>query len=131
MGGGGGVVRCDAVVVSRHAGGYYYVSSTHVCCFCRTGGGVSVFTAAHPLGPWSSGAIDIGCDGHTNSSQHFNPEGCRSSVGFMSSNSAFPGMGWSGAQQNGVYEIQTASGPQLIWTGDRWYSSEDSLKGHE
>jgi beta-xylosidase len=73
--------------------GYYYVMSTHVCCFCRTGGGVSVFTAAHPLGPWSSTAVDIGCDGHTNATQRFNPETCRSSVGFMTNNSAFPGKG--------------------------------------
>ena len=49
----------------------------------------------------------------------------------MSNNTAFPGMGWSGAQQNSVHQIQTASGPQLIWTGDRWYSALDSLKGHD
>ena len=53
--------------------------------------------------------------------QAFNPESCHSSVGFMTNNSAFPGIAWSGAQQNGVYQIETTAGPQLIWTGDRWY----------
>ena len=115
--------------------GYYFVTSTHVCCFCRTGGGVSVFTAAHPLGPWSSRAYDIGCKGHNASDssgkQTFNPESCPSSVGFMTNNSAFPTLGWSGAQQNGVHRVNTTSGPQLIWTGDRWYSALDGLKGHD
>ena len=39
--------------------------------------------------------------------QAFNPESCHSSVGFMTNNSAFPGIAWSGAQQNGVYQIET------------------------
>lgn len=31
----------------------------------------------------------------------------------------------------GVHEIMTSTGPQLIWTGDRWYSADDALKGHD
>ena len=114
------------------------------------GGGVSVFVSANPLGPFSPTAYDIGCNrssssrrrgsstGFGGSGAHphdttpaANPETCASSVGFFSNSSAFPAMGWSGAQQNGVHEVLTAHGRQLLWTGDRWYSAPDALKGHD
>jgi hypothetical protein len=115
--------------------GYYYVLSTHVCCFCRHGGGVSVFTAAHPLGPWSSRAYDVGCQGNSKGDKSYpyaiDVENCPSSVGYMTNNSATQSVSWSGAQQNGVHTIVTTSGPRLIWSGDRWYSADDALKGHD
>ena len=60
----------------NEAAGYFYALITHVCCFCRQGGGVSVFTAAHPLGPFSPVAYDIGCANKTS-----DVDGCSSSVG--------------------------------------------------
>ena len=108
--------------------GFYYALITHVCCFCRQGGGVSVFTAAHPLGPWSDVAYDIGCQNRSS-----DVDGCWSSVGeFNTPACGGQGYSWSGAQQNNVFAVSTAAGPPLwVWTGDRWYSSPDAMKGHD
>ncbi len=108
-------------------GGFYYALLTHVCCFCRQGGGVSVFTAAQPLGPWSPVAYDIGCQNRST-----NVEECTSSVGeFGVPAAGGQGYSWSGAQQNNVFEVATAAGPLMVWTGDRWYSAADAMKGHD
>jgi hypothetical protein len=108
--------------------GFYYALITHVCCFCRQGGGVSVFTAASsPLGPWSSVAYDIGCQNRS-----ADVDGCSSSVGeFGEPACGGQGYSWSGAQQNNVFAVATATGPLWVWTGDRWYSAPDAMKGHD
>ena len=33
--------------------GVYYAVFGHCCCFCMQGSGLFVYTASHPLGPWS------------------------------------------------------------------------------
>ena len=108
------------------SGGFYFALITHVCCFCRQGGGVSVFTAEHPLGPWSGEAYDIGCANGTA------VDGCSSSVGEWNVPACGgQGYSWSGAQQNNVFAASTAAGTLWIWTADRWYSSPDAIKGHD
>jgi hypothetical protein len=67
---------------------------------------LTVFTAQHPLGPWSARAYDIGCQGNRGGGKPSYPykvdvENCPSAVGFLSNNSAATDMSWSGAQQNG------------------------------
>jgi beta-xylosidase len=44
-------------------GGKYYLTTGHCCCFCFQGSGMIVYTAEHPLGPWSkqAGQADLGC----------------------------------------------------------------------
>ena len=38
----------------------------------------------------------------------------------------------SGAQGNFVIEMPLADGgAQYVWTGDRWYSAPDAMKGHD
>ena len=112
---------------NNESAGFYYALITHVCCFCRQGGGVSVFTAAHPLGPFSAVAYDIGCANRSS-----DVDGCSSSVGeFNVPACGGQGYSWSGAQQNSVFAASTAEGTLLIWTGDRWYSSSDAMKGHD
>lgn len=41
------------------------------------------------------------------------------------------GYSWSGAQQNNVFSVSTDVGPLWVWTGDRWYSADDAMKGHD
>ena len=43
--------------------GTYYALFGHCCCFCYQGSGAFVWTAPHPLGPWTpqSGGKDLGC----------------------------------------------------------------------
>ena len=96
--------------------GIYYVLFGHGCCFCAGGSGVNVFSATHPLGPYSSAnaSYDIGCQtepGHT-------PD-----IGKCESVAK--------AQQNSVFPVITTTGMEFVWTGDRWQSAEDRLKAHD
>ena len=42
--------------------GTYYALFGKCCAFCAQGSGIGVWSAAHPLGPWTSHA-NIGCSG--------------------------------------------------------------------
>ena len=104
----------EAPVIFRRKGTVYAMFG-HGCCFCAGGSGVNVFTATHPLGPYNSLEFyDIGCDNSTHSGRGIGS--CNSTVH---------------AQQNCVFEVQTSSGPQMIWTGDRWMSAPDHMKSHD
>ena len=100
----------EAPVLFRRKG-VVYAMFGHGCCFCAGGSGVNVFTAAHPLGPFTKSSYDIGCE-HAGD----NIGNCLSVVR---------------AQQNCVFNVETSSGPQIIWTGDRWMSAPDHKKGHD
>lgn len=42
--------------------GLYYVLYGHCCCFCYQGSGILVYTAPHPMGPWTAQAGgDLSC----------------------------------------------------------------------
>ena len=100
----------EAPVLFRRKG-VVYAMFGHGCCFCAAGSGVNVFTAAHPLGPYTKSSYDIGCENAGD-----NIGNCTSVVR---------------AQQNCVFDVETTSGPQMIWTGDRWMSAPDHKKSHD
>eukprot|EP01062_Namystynia_karyoxenos_P029787 TRINITY_DN22323_c0_g1_i1.p1 TRINITY_DN22323_c0_g1~~TRINITY_DN22323_c0_g1_i1.p1 ORF type:complete len:366 (+),score=96.21 TRINITY_DN22323_c0_g1_i1:85-1182(+) len=86
--------------------GWYYLTFGKLCCFCHQGSGVRVFAARSPLGPYSDMGINIG--------------------------RAPGGASVTGAQQNYVARLRAASGGYVyLWTGDRWASAPDHLKGHD
>jgi hypothetical protein len=35
------------------------------------------------------------------------------------------------AQQNFIVEVETATGVEYVWTGDRWMQAPDGQKAHE
>ena len=131
--------------------GTYYALFGHCCCFCYQGSGLYVFTAPHPLGPWTqqsqpaaSGLVDLGCTANkatatpdTNpmgktlpaTAHPTNGQGCL--YGLPHGHTA---ASVSQAQQNFVIEIPSSSPnqpPDFIWTGDRWMQAPDGVKGHE
>lgn len=87
--------------------GYYYLMYGHTCCFCHQGSGAEVWTARHPLGPWTNMHLDI------------NP------------NHLFTGREIK-AQCNYVIKIDhEAREADYIYTGDLWSSAPDGLKSHD
>ena len=85
--------------------GFYYASVGKDCCFCAAGSGVTFFTAAKPLGPWSQ----------------------RGQIGRYPNGSSVPR-----AQQNFVIPVPGSEGETTyLWTGDRWQSAPDGLKDHD
>jgi hypothetical protein len=110
----------------------YYALFGQCCCFCSQGSGITVQTASHPLGPWTSHG-NIGCAKHTAADGTCAdsaaplpcdphgagnaPAACRSTV--------------TQAQQNGVIPVHTDAGVQFLWNGDRWQSAADGEKGHD
>ncbi|MGO8701919.1 MAG: family 43 glycosylhydrolase [Limisphaerales bacterium] len=94
---------CEAPVLFRRQQIYYALFDL-CCCFCPSGSGARVYSAASPLGPFTE-----------RSNINRVPEG----------NPAVA------AQQTWVATIPTADGPALIWMGDRWGSRPDGVKGHD
>eukprot|EP00040_Diaphanoeca_grandis_P012382 m.62771 g.62771 ORF g.62771 m.62771 type:complete len:368 (+) comp23198_c0_seq2:680-1783(+) len=100
----------EAPVIFRRKG-VVYAMFGHGCCFCAGGSGVNVFTASHPLGPYTSSSYDIACQ-----NAGANIRTCNSVVH---------------AQQNCIFDVETTSGIEMMWTGDRWMSAPDHLKSHD
>ena len=86
--------------------GLYYLLFGHICCFCQQGSGALVYTAKHPLGPWTDTGIDI------------NPNH------FISGREIQ-------AQCNAVVQIEYQNGTDYLYTGDLWSSAPDGLKSHD
>jgi beta-xylosidase len=119
--------------------GTYYVLFGHCCCFCYQGSGLFVYTAPHPLGPWSAQAGgNIACGATSVPTSPHWMAGNWDGVGAMPT----PGQGCQFAnasqtsvtrsQQNFVIQVPTAGNNTLyIYTGDRWQQAPDGLKGHD
>lgn len=108
--------------------GIYYILYGHCCCYCYQGSGIIVHTAPHPLGPWKKQVgPDLGCSYNTTSStlraEPTPGQGCQYADPKQTATTR--------AQQNYVIEVDTPSGREYIWTGDRWQQSPDGLKGHD
>eukprot|EP01083_Nonionella_stella_P055495 146373_1 len=88
--------------------GWYYLIFGHCCCFCSEGSDAKVYVSnASALGPY--------VESHMNLNQMKNTE--RVIIH---------------AQQNFIAEIKGENGEtQYLWTGDRWKSASDTLKGHD
>jgi len=85
-------------------GAVYYALFGRCCCFCEEGSNLGVYTASTPLGPYTfQGEIGIYPNG--------------SSV--------------THSQQNFVMKIETKSGVEYVFTGDRWQSAPDHIKAHD
>jgi beta-xylosidase len=91
--------------------GWYYLLYGPTCCFCTPGSGSVVWTARHPLGPWVDSGVDL------------NPERGGASGRLIK------------AQENFVitlhHNADADGGSSYIYTGDRWESAPDRLKGHD
>jgi hypothetical protein len=120
----------------------YYALFAWCCCYCYQGSGVIVHTATSPLGPWTTQAFsEVACVPTANASisegQSSAPSYLDAALGALPT----PGQGCQynnasttsalKAQQSFILEVQTPSGPEFIWTGDRWQQSWDGLKGHD
>lgn len=111
----------------------YYALFGNCCCFCGHGSGVQVYTAAHPLGPFTfhnnvgclaNGSLTPGCGCGMD---HKLKEGGRQGQQCSSYGDSL-----TKAQQNFVIQIPQADGStQFVWTGDRWQSAADGIKAHD
>jgi hypothetical protein len=101
-------------------GDLYYLLFDNTCGFCSAGTGVRVYTALHPLGP-------------------FTYKGNVNRLGPQSRDLPSPwtqvGSGRKDAivkaQQNYIAVLPTSTGDQYLWMGDRWGSAPDKNKGHD
>ena len=90
-----------------HRGSWYYLFFGPTCCFCHQGSGAEVWTATHPMGPWTSTGLDL------------NPE------------HGFPATRVIAAQESFVVEYTSSGGNGYLYVGDRWTSAPDHLKSHD
>ena len=100
--------RNEAPILFERKGTYYLMYGP-ICCFCHQGSGIEVWTAPHPLGPWSNMNLDL------------NP------------NDFFTGREIK-AQCNYVIEIKHDSDimdSDYLYTGDLWSTAPDGLKSHD
>lgn len=102
--------------------GIYYALFGGCCCFCSRGSGIGVYTARQPLGPWTH-HNNVGCG------RPLEP-GCGCGMDTAACPSEY-GSSLTGAQQNFVIQVDSPSGMQYIWTGDRWQSAADGVKAHD
>ena len=110
------------------AGGVYYALFDNCCCFCGHGSGVGVYTAVHPLGPYTY-HDNVGCD----PSVSLTPGcGCGMTHKIPGGQCDFYGESLTRAQQNFVIQSAQPDGSMLhVWTGDRWQSAADGIKAHD
>jgi len=85
----------------------YYALFDSTCCFCPGGSGAKVFTAPAVFGPYTF---------RGNINRQATPCG---NVPIIN------------AQQAHVARFPSTQGPLYIWTGDRWGSRPDGIKGHD
>lgn len=88
-------------------GSTYYAMFDTTCCFCPQGSGAKVFTAEAPFGPYTL---------RGNINRHKTPCG---DVPIIN------------AQQAHVARFPAKIGDIYVWTGDRWGSRLDGIKGHD
>jgi len=81
--------------------GFYYLSAGPVCCFCAAGAASLVWSAPHPLGPWTPSAPLDAPGAAGNASQ-------------------------LGAQNSFIFAV----GDALVWAGDRWLQAADGTFAH-
>jgi hypothetical protein len=119
-------------------GSTYYLTTGHCCCFCYQGSGMIVYTASHPLGPWliqEGPEMDLGCIANASNpspaKQHTLPLTAVLSPGNGCNYQGAVAASVSRAQQNFVVQIETPTGTEYVWTGDRWMQSKDGEKAHE
>jgi len=130
-------------------GANFYAMFGWCCCFCRQGSGAMVFTAPHPLGPWSLASSAERPDGDvvctlpaaggssdrsasaTTALQLAAPapadtpdQGCA----YQNKSARADTVSVARSQQN---VLITLGDGRLIWTGNRWGQSPDGVKGHE
>ena len=83
----------------------YYALFGICCCFCGGGSGVQVWISENVLGPYKY--VD-----------NFNR--------YSNNSVIIP------TQHNTIFQVNTTNnGIQYIWSGDRWQSALDGLKGHD
>lgn len=91
----------EAPALFKHKG-TYYASISNTCCYCAQGANVTLYSAAHPLGPWTSPGTLI-------SNQRDVP-----------------------AQQTNILSYTDGDGvPRLLYQADRWQTAPDRLKAHD
>ena len=132
-------------------GNVYYAVFTLCCCFCMQGSGAIVYTAPHPLGPWTAQGADIACvpDGNSTAGAGASA-GAGAGAGATDAHLA-AALGLGGiptpsqgcehrdpnttsavlSQQSFIAEVETPAGPAFLWAGDRWQQSFDGTKGHD
>lgn len=119
--------------------GVYYALFGHCCCFCYQGSGMFVFSAPHPLGPWTQqpGRADLGCIANmstpTPAEIHSLPLTAFPQPGQGCIYAGAKAASITRAQQNFVVEVPSPTTKEIdfVWTGDRWMQSPDGIKGHE
>jgi hypothetical protein len=108
--------------------GLYYALFGNCCCFCGHGSGIGVYTATHPLGPYTY-HDNVGCTANTTLTP-----GCGCGMNHNTKEGKCDNYGKSltKAQQNFVIQIAQADGSkQFVWTGDMWQSAKDGIKAHD
>ena len=50
--------RNEAPILFERKGTYYLMYGP-ICCFCHQGSGIEVWSASHPLGPWTDMNLDL------------------------------------------------------------------------
>jgi len=108
--------------------GIYYALFDHCCCYCVQGSGIIVHTATHPLGPYTAQAGgDLCCVPSLQANFSDHPptpgQGCQYADPKTTSTTR--------SQQNFVIQVDTPTGIEYVWTGDRWMQAPDGIKGHE
>eukprot|EP00047_Mylnosiga_fluctuans_P006490 m.247211 g.247211 ORF g.247211 m.247211 type:complete len:382 (-) comp15327_c0_seq1:59-1204(-) len=110
--------------------GIYYALFGHCCCFCYQGSGILVHTAPSPLGPWTVQAGgDLACKPPTTTP--YSPYGAIPTPGQGCLYNNSKDVSVTRSQQNFVIEVQTTTGIEYVWTGDRWQQAPDGIKGHD
>jgi len=103
-----GISTCNEGEVLFKRGGIFYLLMGQCCCFCQSGTNLLVFTASHPLGPYTQQG-------------EINP--------MVNGSYILP------TQQQGVTVIGRSKGqdgdPQMMWSGERWQQSPDGQKEHD
>lgn len=126
--------------------GTYYALFSWCCCFCLQGSGIVVHSAPSMAGPWTrQGGDNIACRAGT----PYIPPTAAGTSDAPSYSSAALGLrvvptGGQGcqyhnasttattrAQQNFIVEVDTPTGVEWLWVGDRWQQSWDGTKGHD
>jgi Glycosyl hydrolases family 43 len=124
--------------------GIYYALFSWCCCYCLQGSGIIVHTAPSMAGPWTRQEGDnIACTAgtpyvppsHSSSPKKYslsaftvdveptNGQGCQYHNASTTATTR--------AQQNFVVSVDTPTGVDWIWIGDRWQQSWDGTKGHD
>jgi beta-xylosidase len=124
------------VLFERH--GIYYALFGHCCCFCYQGSDMFVFQAPHPLGPWKQQSnADLECANATTPTPAHPGWGSKSlpltaiptpGQGCLYQNTKQASTCITRARQNFVVQVETASGSEYIWTGDRWMQTPGGIK---